>query len=140
MSRLVYRSLLRLHPDAFRQRFGAEMLCIYDEAAAGGTTLVLLTDVVISLLRQWIVRSGCWKAAVALVGAFLQISVGGFSFFLFSIRPGHARAPISVPVAVISPAAAELIQLMLWTSGTLIVLVILTTLWVRNFTRRVEGR
>ena len=34
MSRSLYRLLLNLHPPAFRERFAAEMLWIFDEAAA----------------------------------------------------------------------------------------------------------
>jgi len=33
--RSFYRLVLKLHPAAFRERFGDEMLCIFDEAAIG---------------------------------------------------------------------------------------------------------
>ena len=111
------------------------MLCIFDEVA-GGATMALLTDALVSLARQWILRTGAWKAMAAMLGAFLQVSVGGFSFFLFS---GRAEL-VSGPVAPLSPESAELLQLMVWTAGSVVVIVLLTTLWVRNFTRRVEGR
>jgi hypothetical protein len=139
MTRILYRSLLRLHPNAFRRRFGAEMLCIFDEVAAGGETAALLADALVSLGRQWLFRSGAWIAIAALLGAFIQVTVGGFSFFLFTRGRGISSARVSDTMPTISPAAAELIQLMLWTSGSLIVIVLLTTLWIRNFTRRIDG-
>jgi hypothetical protein len=138
MTRLLYRSLLQLHPTAFRRRFGAEMLCIFDEMATVAT-MALLADALVSLARQWLLRTGAWKAIAALLGAFVQVSIGGFSFFLFSRRTGLVSRHAPGPAAPLSPESAELLQLMVWTAGSLVVIVLLTTLWVRNFTRRVEG-
>ncbi len=53
MTRRVYILLLRLHPRAFRQRFGDEMLGIFDECAGKGS---LLADGFLSLFRQWTLR------------------------------------------------------------------------------------
>ncbi|MGD0442412.1 MAG: hypothetical protein ABSA39_00615 [Edaphobacter sp.] len=50
--RHVYRLLLRLHPHAFRARFGDEMLWIFDEQSRNGSTLLLLLDGLRSLSRQ----------------------------------------------------------------------------------------
>lgn len=52
--RSIYRFLLRHHPTSFRERFGAEMLWIYDEEAKHGVPVRLLCDGVLSLLRQHI--------------------------------------------------------------------------------------
>lgn len=138
MTRLLYRSLLQMHPTSFRRRFAAEMLCIFDEVAAGAT-IALFADAVVSLARQWFLRTGAWKALAALLGAFVQVTIGGFSFFLISRHSGLVTSPVS-GFPPLPPESAELIQLMLWISGSVVIIVLLTTLWVRNFTRRVEGR
>lgn len=51
-SRLVYRAILRLHPSAFRDEFGPEMLWIFDQEQRQGAGAHLLLDGTISLLRQ----------------------------------------------------------------------------------------
>jgi hypothetical protein len=63
MSRLPYRCLVRLHPRAFRERFGDEMLCVFDETAPAGAA-ALFVDACVSLARQWLLRSGLWRWAV----------------------------------------------------------------------------
>jgi hypothetical protein len=70
--RILYLSLLRLHPPSFRERFAEEMLWIFDEAATLGERTFLLGDGFRSVFRQWIVRSGMWKYAVALLVAVIQ--------------------------------------------------------------------
>ena len=57
MKRSVYLCLLRLHPRWFRQRFGDEMLCIFDQAAANGRAGAFFRDAAVSLARQWLLRS-----------------------------------------------------------------------------------
>jgi hypothetical protein len=47
--RILYAFLLRLHPRGFRERFGEEMMAIFDEARS----FWLLGDAVLSLMRQW---------------------------------------------------------------------------------------
>jgi Ca2+-binding EF-hand superfamily protein len=56
MIRFLYACLLRLHPARFRQRFGQEMLWIFDQAAAQGRTAPLFADALLSLWRQWTMR------------------------------------------------------------------------------------
>jgi EF hand len=56
MVRFLYTGLLRLHPARFRQRFGQEMLWIFDQAAAQGRTAPLFADALLSLWRQWTLR------------------------------------------------------------------------------------
>jgi hypothetical protein len=72
MTRFFYRGLINLHPRAFRERFGDEMLCVFDEAASTGVA-TLFADGLGSLARQWLFRSGIWKMAVGAVlsGVFL---------------------------------------------------------------------
>ncbi len=52
VSRFAYRLLLRLHPAAFQEEFGAEMLWIFDQEHQSGAVAWLLLDGAISLLRQ----------------------------------------------------------------------------------------
>ena len=82
MRRLAYRTLVRLHPAAFRRDFAGEMLWIFDEMSSYGSVR-LFTDCFVSLVRQWLIRQGIWKAIAAATGAFLYIS---FAFQVASYR------------------------------------------------------
>jgi predicted dienelactone hydrolase len=64
MLRFAYRWLLRLHPRYFRQRFAEEMLWIFDEAEGNLEAVELVTDGVVSLVRQWTLRRAFWKEPV----------------------------------------------------------------------------
>lgn len=76
MRRFLYRALIALHPPRFRERFGDEMLCVFDEAG-GDRTVGLFADGVLSLLRQWLLRSNLWKmAAGAAISALLLAAWG----------------------------------------------------------------
>jgi len=68
--RSIYRLLLQLHPARFRRRFGEEMLLIFDESPNQAS---LLADGVLSLARQWLLRSGLWKWVLASLGATLTL-------------------------------------------------------------------
>lgn len=63
MSRFIYRLMICLHPQEFRERFGDEMLCVFDEGGQPGSATYLL-DGCASLARQWLLRSGLWRWAV----------------------------------------------------------------------------
>ena len=52
--RALYRSILHLHPPAFRDRFGEEMLWIFDAQTREGRSLQLFIDILRSLLVQHI--------------------------------------------------------------------------------------
>jgi hypothetical protein len=80
MIREAYRALLRLHPAPFRREFAGEMLWIFDEASASEGVCTLFLDGLISLTRQWVVRSGSWKIGAAILGAMLQVSLGGLGW------------------------------------------------------------
>jgi hypothetical protein len=60
MLRFLYRFSLRLHPPAFRQRFGDEMLSLFDRAQGKLDSFRLLMDSLISLARQWTLRQEFW--------------------------------------------------------------------------------
>ena len=74
MTRLLYRCLLRLHPAAFRRQFAGEMLWIYDEAAASCGPVALLSDGVVSLARQWFLRTSAWTMAAGGLSALVLMS------------------------------------------------------------------
>ena len=56
MLRRLYRCAVRLHPSCFHQRFGDEMLYIFDQQRATLDALGVTLDCVFSLLRQWTLR------------------------------------------------------------------------------------
>jgi hypothetical protein len=85
MATRFYRWLVRVHPRQFRERFGAEMLCVYDEAGLGERPM-LFVDSAISLVRQWVVRSRYWIAGAAVAGAVLQFVIAGTAWLGASRR------------------------------------------------------
>ena len=88
MTRCLYRWLICLHPPAFRLRFEEELLWIFDESRNASRAAPLLYDAAVSLLRQWIMRSGMWKWAVGGIAGVVTLLIG-FGSFLFdrSIHP-----------------------------------------------------
>src|SRR4029077_16038749 len=60
MLRPLYRWVLRLHPSGFRRRFADEMLSIFDHRVGKPAALSLLVDGLVSLARQWALRSEFW--------------------------------------------------------------------------------
>jgi hypothetical protein len=76
MSRFIYRLLICLHPRAFRERFGEEMLCVFDEAGRPGSR-AYLHDGCSSLARQWVLRSGLWRWAVG--AGVTALLMGGYA-------------------------------------------------------------
>jgi len=72
MTRIFYRSVLWLHPPRFRERYAEEMAWIFDETESAKERAFLFYDGVVSLARQWVVRSGVWKVALAVLGALIQ--------------------------------------------------------------------
>ena len=88
MTRTLYRWLVRLHPSAFRLRFEEELLWIFDESSGASGATPLVYDAAISLLRQWVVRSGMWKWALGGIAGALPVLIGFGSFlFPFPIHP-----------------------------------------------------
>jgi len=55
--RRIYALIIRLHPLQFRQRFGEELLATFDDAVEDRGWLPLFVDALVSLLRQWLLRS-----------------------------------------------------------------------------------
>lgn len=88
MTRTLYRCLVRLHPPAFRLRFEEELLWIFDESSNSLCGAPLVYDAVISLLRQWLLRSGMWKWVLGGIAGALPVVIGFGSFlFQWPVRP-----------------------------------------------------
>jgi hypothetical protein len=80
MVRGLYRCLIWLHPAAFRLRFEEEMLWIFDEAASAWGTAPLFSDASVSLVRQWLLRSGLWRWVVAGIAGIIPLILAFGSF------------------------------------------------------------
>lgn len=85
MIRTFYHWLISLHPPVFRERFADELLWIFDESRDASGTGTLFCDAIISLLRQWLLRSGMWKWVLGGIAAILPLLIG-FGSFMFQ-RP-----------------------------------------------------
>lgn len=79
MLRYLYRAALRLHPAVFRRRFGDEMLSIFDQAQTYHGRLILLSDCLISILRQRIARPEFWAESSARPSVQAAYGVPSFS-------------------------------------------------------------
>ena len=77
MAPALYRGLILLHPAAFRRRFGEEMLWIFSESSANRSSAPLFLDALLSLARQWLLRSGLWKVVVATAGGLATMAGAG---------------------------------------------------------------
>jgi hypothetical protein len=131
MARKLYACVLLMHPPVFRRRFAAEMLCIFDEAAPSTGALTLIVDGVVSLGRQWILRSGSWKLALAIVGACLQVTVGGLMWAALG-HGARLHKNTSVPDVV---ALERLMRLIVASVGGIVLMVATASLWMRSFVR-----
>jgi hypothetical protein len=60
-SRSLYHFLLRLHPSHFRSKFEDQMFWIFDESVSSRGAASLLLDALVSLVRQWVLRSSYWR-------------------------------------------------------------------------------
>jgi hypothetical protein len=80
MTRTLYRWLICLHPVAFRRRFEQELLWIFEESSDASGAAPLLYDAAMSLLRQWLLRSGMWKWVVGGIAGAVPLLIGFGSF------------------------------------------------------------
>jgi hypothetical protein len=132
MVRIVYAGLLLMHPPAFRRRFMAEMLYIFDQAALSASAIPLLCDALVSLARQWVLRSGAWKLAAAVLGACLQVAAGGLVWTALRHDgrwQGNAPAPDL-------PALEGLLRFSLVSIGAIVLMVVMASLWMGRFMRK----
>ena len=135
MMRGLYRCLIWIHPPVFRREFAAEMLWIYDETAETDGAVRLFLDGLVSVARQWLVRSGCWKIIAALVGGLLPIAFG--SALMLSIGEyGGIAYSVRRLSAVENPELAALIHLVALTAMGLVAAVMFLVFWWRRLARR----
>jgi hypothetical protein len=78
--RFLYSLLISLHPPSFRERFAQEMSWIFEEAASSWGAGSLLRDAILSLFRQWLIRSELWKWLVAGVAGVVPLIIAFGSF------------------------------------------------------------
>jgi hypothetical protein len=78
--RFLYAVLISLHPPSFRKRFAQEMLWIFEEAANSWGAASLLRDAILSLLRQWLIRSELWKWLAAGIAGVVPLIIAFGSF------------------------------------------------------------
>jgi hypothetical protein len=139
MTRVLYRWLLWLHPPAFRREFADEMLCIFEEAAAGGAA-PLFADGLISLVRQWLLRSRSWKLAAAVIGGLLEITAGVLGMLAFSHGRMTAHLAAVLPKPPSTPAEAlaigSFIPIAMWAVTGVLLMVVTLVCWVS----RLNGR
>ena len=82
----MYGAIVRLHPVAFRQEFGREMLLDFDEALRDSGFVPLCLDGLVSVARQWVsvlpvgVRQESFAQSSLLAGQYVAISPGTPSF------------------------------------------------------------
>src|SRR4051794_32431150 len=88
--RRLYQSLVRLHPRKFRERFGPEIPCVFEEAPAAEKA-GLFADCLVSLARQWILRSALWIVAAAALGALAQMALAGGAWLTVAERALSTR-------------------------------------------------
>jgi hypothetical protein len=67
MIRTAYRGLLWLHPAEFEERFGEEILWIFDLRQPNETGIALLVDCFASLCRQWLFHQRIWTFGIGLI-------------------------------------------------------------------------
>ena len=99
MLRFLYRIVLRMHPPSFRERFGEEMLSIFDQCQQWRAKALLVADGFISLWRQWTFRSEYWHPASEELSSFH--STGGGPAFS-SLEPFRPRAAAVIHGTVLS--------------------------------------
>ncbi len=132
MTRALYQGLLWLHPPRFRREFSGEMLWIFESSVGEEGPAGLLSDAVISLARQWLLRSGAWKIGVALAGALLQVGVGSIGMLLFT--RAAAKGPQGVArISSIAISEKSFVGLTAVLAAGLIVSIVLLALWTRRF-------
>ena len=140
MTRTLYRCLLWLHPPAFRHEFAGEMLWIFDEAVCAQGPRPLLADAFRSLARQWLLRSGSWKIAAALLLAMLQVTAGGLGMLAFGRHVAQLAATppavVKAPLARAPITVETLVVLTVFILGALILMVLFLVALVNRISRR----
>jgi hypothetical protein len=132
MIRRLYQCLLWLHPPRFRREFAGEMLWIFDNAVDSEGAPSLLGDALVSLGRQWLLRSEAWKIAAALAGGLVQIGLGGLAVHIM----GDQRMGSHAAAAPIGVSVDDLVRITACLIPAIMLSVVLVSLWIRGFTRK----
>jgi uncharacterized membrane protein len=109
------------------------MLWIFDQSHGG---FALFADGANSLARQWLLRSGWWKIALALALALFQVTAGGFGMMLFGRR--HLLEPSFAPriepgTIAHQPLTVSIVMyLAVFLVGCLTVMIIGLTYWMKS--------
>jgi hypothetical protein len=131
IARLIYSGLIALHPTGFRRQFGDEMRSIFDEiTAAGCSGLRLISDGVVSLARQWLLRSGCWRPCASLMLSAVLFT--GLPFL--SVR--HIRPWQISDESADSPSLALLVHLAAFAVTIIAAVLFATVYWSHEVTRQ----
>ena len=99
MLRRLYRCAVRLHPSVFRQRFGEEMLYIFDQQKGTPAAVGVLLDCVLSLLRQWALRP---QIGTELAASSLRSAAADHIPLFESLDPFQPRASAIIQGALLS--------------------------------------
>lgn len=121
-----------MHPPAFRKRFCDEMLSIFDEGGVDRFAFHILVDGVISLARQWLLRTNCWKILIAICGAFLQV--------LWFVYPRRSHQSWTASPQPLTPHMQQLVAVTLLVLCSLFVMILLLTVWTIRLERRRSER
>jgi hypothetical protein len=127
MMRAVYQFIVWMHPPAFRQRFGDEMMSVFDEAA-GSHSFTLMLDGLLSLGRQWLLRTGAWKLLIAVSAASTQFL--GFGFTMKGLQRPAKNGQ------VLTPTMQQVMFFALVLTCGLFIVVAFLNLWNTRFQRR----
>jgi hypothetical protein len=131
MTRAFYQLIIRMHPPAFRRRFGDEMMSVFDDAT-GQYAFMLTLDALTSFGRQWFVRNSWWKLPLAGLAAFIQLCWFG------SRMNRHQYA--AADMEAITPSVEQLLFFALILMCTLFVVIMFLIFWNTQFQRRRSGR
>jgi hypothetical protein len=130
----LYQLLVRLHPRAFRERFCPEMLCVFDEAVAVERR-GLFIDCLVSLARQWVLRSGLWIIAAAGLGALVQIALAGTAW----LAAGRRALSTFFTEAGSASGSLPLEGTLLLASGILTAMLLGVTILAMRISRKASG-
>src|SRR5258705_255544 len=92
MYRVAYRCMVRLHPRAFREQFGQEMMWIFEEAAETHGAFRLLSDGIVSLARQWVFRPRSLEVRVTVGAVSTSRETAWFAWDHINASPSRLSA------------------------------------------------
>jgi len=89
--RMAHRCIVQLHPHAFRDQFGEEMMWTFEQAVETHGAFRLLVDGLVSLTRQWVFRPRSWGVAMTEAAPSTSGEMGLFAWEHINASP--ARLP-----------------------------------------------